>query len=80
MKKSELVDAVAAQTGHTKIAVVQVLESVLAQIKAADSVLLAGFGKFEKKNRAARVGRNPQSGAAVNIPAKIVFTFKASKA
>lgn len=79
MTKAELIDAVAQETGHTKKAVGEVLESVLTTVKGADKVTLVGFGTFQKKTRAARSGRNPQTGEALQIAAKEVFTFKASK-
>lgn len=80
MTKAELVDAVAVSTGETKKAVAVVIEATLAAIKVADKVSLVGFGTFTKKMRAARTGRNPATNQPMNIPAKLAFTFKASKA
>lgn len=47
--------------------------------KSTEPVQIRGFGSFSVKTRAARTGRNPQTGEALNIPAKNVLTFKASK-
>jgi len=49
-------------------------------VEAGEKVTLRGFGTFEMKTRAARTGRNPQTGLPVEIPAKTALTFKAAKA
>ena len=70
MTKSDLIDKVAAQTGLTKKdsskAVDAVFASIADALKAGDKVQLVGFGTFEVK-RAARTGRNPQTGAELQI-------------
>ncbi|MEG1442132.1 MAG: HU family DNA-binding protein [Oscillospiraceae bacterium] len=84
MNKSQLIDAVAERTELSKKdsdAVVNAfIETVGDTIKAGDKVTLVGFGSFEAKERAARVGRNPQTGAEIQIAASRVPSFKAGKA
>ena len=84
MNKSELVDAIAAKTGTTKKASEESLNALLDVIKEAlvkgDKVQLVGFGSFETKARAARKGKNPQTGAEIKIPACKAPAFKAGKA
>ncbi len=84
MNKAKLVDAIAAKTGLTKKAVGDVVASfmdeVMASVKKGDSVTLTGFGTFKASRRSARTGRNPQTGATIQIPARTVPVFKAGKA
>ena len=81
MNKSELVDAVAADAGISKAAAKSALESVTANVtkalKKGDKVALVGWGTWSVSRRAARTGRNPQTGAAIQIKAKNVVKFKA---
>ena len=81
MNKGELVEKVAKECALGKAAAEQVLTSVLGAITdamaAGDKVTLVGFGTFSVSERAAREGRNPQTGATINIPAKKVVKFKA---
>ncbi len=56
------------------------IDSVTGAIKAGDSVVLVGFGTFTVRDRAARTGRNPQTGAEIQISAAKVPAFKAGKA
>ena len=81
MNKSELVDAVAADAGISKAAAKSALESVTANVtkalKKGDKVALVGWGTWSVSKRAARTGRNPQTGAAIQIKAKNVVKFKA---
>ena len=81
MNKSDLIDAIAADAGISKVAAKAALESftgnVTAALKGGDKVALVGFGTFSVSNRAARTGRNPQTGAAIQIKAKNVVKFKA---
>ena len=83
MNKTELIAAVAEKTGMTKKdaerAVAATLESISASLAKGDRVQLSGFGIFEVKTREARVGRNPKTKEAINIPAAKVPAFKASK-
>ncbi len=84
MNKVELINAVAAKTGFSKKdadkAVNAVIGSIEDALKAGEKVQLIGFGTFEVKERAARTGRNPQTGAAVEIAASKVPAFKAGAA
>ena len=82
MNKQELVEAVAKDTGLTKTDAAAALEAVLKSVyKGAkkDSVQLVGFGTFKTVARKARAGVNPATGEKIRIPARKVFTFKASK-
>ncbi|UXI66357.1 HU family DNA-binding protein [Tahibacter amnicola] len=80
MNKQELVNAIAEDTGTTKAAAEAALNSFIAQVsktlKNNESVVLAGFGTFEVRSRAARSGRNPQTGATIEIAASKVPAFK----
>ena len=84
MTRTELVANVAEKAGITKKSADVVLNSLFETIKQAlvegDKVQIIGFGTFEIRNRAARKGRNPQSGAEIDIPASKLPSFKAGKA
>ena len=84
MKKVELVEAVAKKAGLTKAdagrAVDATIEAVTKALAKGDKVPLVGFGTFGVSKRAARTGRNPQTGAEVKIPARKAVTFKAGSA
>ena len=84
MNKTELVAAVAEKAGLSKknaeVAVAAVIDSVVDSLKKGDKVSLLGFGTFEVRERAARTGKNPQTGAAIKIAACKVPAFKAGKA
>ena len=84
MNKAELINAVAAATEFSKkdaeAAVTATLEAITSALKDGDKVQLVGFGSFEVKKRAARVGRNPKTNDAIEIPASVVPVFKAGKA
>ncbi len=81
MKKVELVEAVATNAGLTKSdalkAIDATFEAITGALKKGDKITLIGFGTFGVSKRGARVGRNPQTGATVNIPARNAVTFKA---
>ena len=81
MNKADLIDAMAADAGITKAAAKKGLESLLGNIqkslKKGTRVSLVGFGSWSVSKRAAREGRNPQTGKAIKIPAKKVVKFKA---
>ena len=81
MNKGELVEAIAGETDMSKSgteAVVNVLiSSVTGALKKGDKVTLTGFGTFSITNRAARMGRNPQTGEAIKIKASKLAKFKA---
>ena len=83
MSKKDLIDAVAAETELTKEKAGDVVDAVLRHIQSAlqkgDEVRLPGFGAFKVGKRAARKARNPQTGAAVKIPARSVPKFSAGK-
>ncbi len=84
VNKSELIDAVAASADISKAAAARALEAVIDNISGAlkkgDSVVLVGFGTFTVKERSARTGRNPQTGATIQIAASKAPSFKAGKA
>jgi len=81
MNKTELIDKVAEESALSKSAAEQVVNIVFSAIaeamKTGDKVTLVGFGTFSVSERAAREGRNPQSGQTMSIPAKKVVKFKA---
>lgn len=84
MNKQELIDAVADRTGDSKAATGEVIDAVLAAIKhalnAGGTVQLVGFGSFSTGLRAARTGRNPSTGAEIQIAAATTVKFTAGKA
>ncbi len=84
MNKSELIEAIAASADLPKAAAGRALDAMVDSItdalKAEDQVVLVGFGTFTVKDRAARMGRNPQTGAPIQISAAKVPGFKAGKA
>lgn len=84
MNKMDLVASVAEKTDLTKKEAEKVVSAVLASIEEAlsqgEKVQLVGFGTFEIKERAARVGRNPRTGEEIEIAATRVPVFKAGKA
>ncbi|SDJ81597.1 HU family DNA-binding protein [Billgrantia gudaonensis] len=84
MNKSELIEAIAASADIPKAAATRALDAmvdtVTESLKSGDTVSLVGFGTFSVKERAARTGRNPQTGAPIQISAAKVPTFKAGKA
>ncbi|MFM0342051.1 HU family DNA-binding protein [Paraburkholderia fungorum] len=84
MNKQELVDAVAAATGASKAAIREAIDAFIGAITSAvrkgDTVQLIGFGSFSTGARAARVGRNPATGAEIQIPAAKTVKFTAGKA
>jgi DNA-binding protein HU-beta len=83
MTKTELIDAVATETGSDRKESKQFLDALTAVIERAmrdrGEVPLKGLGKFKVQNRKARVGRNPITGAEVQIPAKTVVKFTVAK-
>jgi DNA-binding protein HU-beta len=84
MNKTELIDAVAESAELSKAsasrAVDAVLDGVINTLSKGDQVTLVGFGTFEVRNRAARTGRNPRTGEAIQIKASKAPGFKAGKA
>ncbi|PIE99268.1 MAG: DNA-binding protein [Polaribacter sp.] len=81
MNKSELIDAMAADAGISKAAAKAALESLTTNVtktlKKGDKVALVGWGTWSVSERAARTGRNPQTGKEIKIAAKKVVKFKA---
>lgn len=83
MNKSELVSAIAEKAGLTKVQAAAALEATVGTVTTAlsngDQVAIIGFGTFKVGERAARTGRNPQTGAEMKIPAAKVPKFSAGK-
>lgn len=83
MTKSDLIDEVASKTNLTKkdahAAVDAVFTTITEQLALGDKVQLIGFGTFEVRERAERIGRNPQTGDEMTIPARKAPAFKAGK-
>lgn len=84
MNKTQLIDLIADKAGLTKVqakaALEATLEGVTEALKAEDQVQLIGFGTFKVNHRAARTGRNPQTGQEIQIAAAKVPAFVAGKA
>ena len=84
MNKAELIDAVAAATELAKPDVTRAVDATFdalcAALKSEGSVAIPGFGVFSVKERAARMGRNPQTGETIQIKASRVVGFKPGKA
>ena len=84
MNKAELIDAVADATGANRSAASDAVDAVLSSIQkslvSGDKVTLPGFGTFEVRSRAARTGRNPQTGEAIQVQASKAPAFKAGAA
>ena len=83
MNKADLIAQIAEDAGITKTEANAAIDSFTAAVtkalKAGDKVTLVDFGTFSVSSRAARAGRNPQTGAAIKIKAKKVAKFKAGK-
>ena len=83
MRRPELVDAIADKADLTKEQAGQalnaLLESITGALKEQDSVSLVGFGSFVQRNRAARTGKNPQTGETIQIAASNTVAFKPGK-
>jgi DNA-binding protein HU-beta len=82
MTKSQIADQLAGKAGITKKVAVQLLEDLanLAYKEAKNTFVVPGLGKLVLANRKARMGRNPQTGEAIKIPAKRVVKFRVAKA
>ncbi len=84
MNKTELIDRIAESADLSKASAGRALDAAIDAItdslKAADPVALVGFGTFTVRDRAARIGRNPQTGAPIQIAAARVPAFKPGKA
>jgi len=83
MNKGDLIDVIARDAAITKTQAQSALDSfvdnVQSALKGGDKVTVVGFGTFSTSNREARVGRNPQTGASIQIAAKKVVKFSAGK-
>ncbi len=83
MNKSELIDAAAQKAGLPKgdveNALKGLLDAITDAVKSGEKVSITGFGTFERRERAARTGRNPQTGAEVDIAASKSPAFKPGK-
>ncbi len=84
MNKGQLVEAISRDAGITKTQAQDALDAfvknVQTSLNSGDKVTIVGFGTFSASTRAARVGRNPQTGQPIKIPAKKVAKFSAGKA
>ena len=84
MNKAELINAAAEKAGlskkDTETVVNATIDVITGTLADGDKVQLVGFGSFEVKKRAARVGRNPKTKESIEIPASVVPVFKAGKA
>ena len=83
MNKAELINAVAASAEVSKqdaeAVITATLDAIVDALKEGEKVQLVGFGSFEVKKRAARIGRNPKTKEPIDIPASTVPVFKAGK-
>lgn len=83
MNKSDLINAIAEESGLTKADAGRALDATLTSatnaLKGGDSISLIGFGTFSVKERSARTGRNPQTGETIQIKASKIPSFKAGK-
>lgn len=83
MNKSDLVEAVAQHLGESKAGATRVVDAVVGCItnglKTEDAVTIVGFGTFSKKNRPARMGRNPITGEPIKIKPSTTVGFKPSQ-
>ena len=84
MNKADLINAVAAEAGLTKVnaekAIKSTIDAISKELAGGGSLTLIGFGTFSVNQKNARIGKNPQTGATINIPAKKVAKFKPGKA
>jgi DNA-binding protein HU-beta len=83
MNKAELIDSIAEKTGHTQADTIKTIDALMETIEATvakgDKVLLVGFGTFEPQHRAARAGRNPQTGEPLEIAEATLPKFTPGK-
>jgi DNA-binding protein HU-beta len=83
MTKSELLQSLAEKLGKTRKEASEMLEALVAmaysETKKSGEFTIPGLGKLQKKHRAAREGRNPATGATIQIPAKTVIKFRVAK-
>jgi DNA-binding protein HU-beta len=83
VNKAELISSIAEKSKLTKkdaeVALKSFIESVEETLEKGDKVQLVGFGTFESRSRAERIGRNPRTKEEITIPASVVPVFKAGK-
>jgi DNA-binding protein HU-beta len=83
MNKAELIDKISQDAGITKVAAARTIESIIegvaASLRKGERTALVGFGTFTARKRKARTGRNPQTGATIEIPPKVTVLFRPSK-
>jgi integration host factor subunit beta len=83
MTKADLIEAVARATElgrkDSEVVVEEIFENIIQALKSGEKIELRGFGSFQVRQREARRGRNPKTGAPVEIPAKRVVYFKPGK-
>lgn len=83
MKKTELIAAIAEQSGLSKKdaekALTATIDTIINTVAAGDKIQLTGFGTFEQRQRNARTGSDPRTGKTIEIPASKVPAFKAGK-
>ena len=83
MTKADLIDGVSRAVGMTsqdsKIIVDTIFESIVNSLHASERIEIRGFGSFRTRQRQPRIGRNPKTGARVEVPSKTVAYFKPSK-
>ena len=83
MTKADLIEKISLMTAFTKKESAEIVERVFdvvkATLEAGENIKIAGFGNFEVKEKAARNGRNPQTGEIIEITPRRVLTFKASQ-
>ncbi len=84
MTKSQVIAALAEKLGKSKKEAAEIIESFVnlayQETKKSGEFTIPGLGKLQKKNRAARMGRNPKTGESISIPARTVVKFRMSKA
>ena len=84
MNKSQLLQHLAEKTGKSRKEVAEFIDLIVttayAEAKKNGEFTIPGLGKLQKKDRAARMGRNPATGASIQIPAKTVVKFRIAKA
>src|ERR1700760_46041 len=83
MTKAELIEEVSRVVEMTRkdseVIVEAILDSVIRSLRTGDKIEIRGFGSFRTRNRQSRIGRNPKTGARVDVPAKRIPYFKPSK-
>ena len=83
MTKNDLIEKIGGMTGFTKKESSEIVRGVFDLVKSTlengENIKISGFGTFEVKEKDARIGRNPQTGESIEITARRVLTFKASR-